>query len=711
MKPSPAIKAAALAALFSLAACDAEVSVVQMRRAPGPAGAAMLTLDAVKLGDTSTLVAPTPQKLMVGDTRRWQGVDAQLLPSFQVAPFESLRKALGESPFPRSRSFCAANGQVWFLARPTPQDSAQLWLSLDAGRTFSSIELPQDRATSAPEAPIRATEPFWVRCAGDQVFLLHSSAIWRYVGGERTWSPISLTGVDFETQGLPPVVRSYLPRSAQRGFELLTLLGDQLYVWRRDEPDGTWLLTSTFPGADRDLLGHEKSNTIWMVTADAIHQSDDHGEQWFRVTPPELHRLETVQVFDIEGATVTLAGTSDGAIWRGDGGWTEVRAPDPDGRPVAGLALTGDTIWAAITGLGALASRDLGASWQLAREGDAFASIQAVAFAPNTLVVATSSGTYERSLDGAGDWQMLTDRASTAVHVNQSGRIVIGTRAGDVLSSNEPAAVAREIDAPLFEFAPSQAYMPTTAVVGIESTGDYVFAFTHRAGVAVSSDGGDNWQPYDISPALVSTLSSSTVTHVLVGEGTETLYLAEKSDRRGTPTQLWRSSDSGATWTAVEALQRPDEDGPVAIEWASPGQPPLLAARNNVVSRSMDGDHWEVLDGPWRTTRIVGMDVSAGHGAILAETGARHILFYLESLDDPKAVERIAVSWPPSEGIGEVRAVYLNRRRLYVVTQDALFEGALPIGTSNGGLASTLTAILVVVATSVGFGIIKRFAR
>jgi hypothetical protein len=282
-----------------------------------------------------------------------------------------------------------------------------------------------------------------------------------------------------------------------------------------------------------------------------------------------------------------------------------------------------------------------------------------------------------------------------------------------VLSGGAPNNVTSEIPAPLFEFSRIQERFPAASVVEIRSVGDFALALTHGAGAGYSMDGGESWAPYEFAPALVSTLSSSAVTHLLFSANGETLYLGEKSDRRGTPTQLWRSTDAGASWTAVEALQRAGDDGPVSIEWANPGGPPLLAARNNEVLRSMDGDHWEALDGPWRAARIIGMDAHSGHAAILAEVGGRHVLYYLESVDEPDNVERMMVSWPASEGVGQIRDVRFHRRKLYVLTQDALMEGALPLGAGPYGnsFATTLTTIVVIGAVGLSFALVKRFGR
>lgn len=714
MHPSSAIKAASLAALLCLGpACGGDVTVVEMQRVPGPAGAAMLTLDFVQLGDSQLLVAPTPQKLLVHD-QQWTGVDSQLLPTFQIAPFQSMREILGESPFPRSRTFCAADGRVWFLGKPTPQDAPQLWMSLDAGRTFNPMELPNHDKEVPTDQAIRATDPFWLRCAGPQVYLLHSTGVWQFVEGDQTWRALDLTGLEFTAEGLPPVVRSYLPRHEKRPFELLTLLGDQLYFWRRTDPGEPWILTSTFGTAERDLIGHGLTDSLWMVTPDVVYQSDDQGEQWYRVSPPELKGIETIRAFDIDGVSVLLVGTSEGAIWRRDVEWSVAKPADSDGRTVTGFARRGDALWAATMGQGAFVSRDLGATWSRATEGDDYSPILDVEFAPNALLVATSSGAHERVLDEREtSWQLLADRAATSIHTTTSGRILIGTRNGDVISGGSPNNVAGDLPAPLFEFSRVHGRLPAASVVEIRSVGDYVLALTHGAGAGYSSDGGQTWAPFEFAPALVSTLSSSLVTHLLFGEGGTTLYLGEKSDRRGTPTQLWRSTDSGVSWTAVEALQRAGDEGPVSIGWSSPGQPPLLAARGNEVLRSMDGDHWEVLDGPWRAARIIGMDVHSGHAAILAEVGARHVLYYLEAIDNPSNVERVVVSWPATEGFGQIRDVRIHRRRLYILTQDALLEGSLPLGAGPYGnsFASTVTAILVISAVGLAFAIVKRFGR
>jgi len=720
MAQKTTIKAASLAALFFLSACDHEVAVVEMHVVASPPGAAMLTMDVVTLGGADVLVAPTPQKLLVRDTGSWQAVDSQLLPSFQMAPFESLRSSLWASPFPRSRSFCAADGRLWFLGRPIPQQDPQLWVSIDAGRTFNPAELPVPRP-SDDNQEIIPNDPFWIRCVDRNMYVLHSRDVWLYgTDVDKPWTPLTLTGVDFKNDtGLPPVIRSYLPRTETRPFEVLSLLSDQLYFWRRNDPEEPWILTSTFGSAERDLIGSPTSAVLWLFTPTAIYQSDDQAEQWYRISPEELSGIETLESFRAdETHSFLLAGTTAGSIWRHDGVWTTPRPVDTDARSVVSFVRRGDTLWAPTLGLGALRSDDLGVSWDLANEGANNTSINDLAFGPSTVVLATSSGAYERPRDAKDDmaWTRLHSRAATSIDVTSKGQVLVGTRAGDILtgSRNEPQTTPIPLskNAPVFELEPDHELFPSSAVVEIRSIGDFALAVTHRDGAAVSSDGGMTWQVYDFASALISTLSSSSITHFLLGVLGQTLYLAETSVRRGTPTQLWRSTDSGASWSAVRSLQHADDESRVWLNWAGEGKPPLYSAQNNVLARSRDGERWEVIDGPWRSSRIVGMDVQQGHGLILAESGARHVLYDIPSVDDMTQVERLFISWPGGSSIGDIRTMRLNRRKVYVLSDDTLMVGTLPASGPYGrGMASTITATLVVVTVALGFGILKRFAR
>ncbi len=715
------IKAATLAALFFLSACDHEVAVVGMQVVQSPPGAAMLTMDVVTLGGVEVLVAPTPQELLVRDTSQWQAVDSQLLPTFQMAPFESLRSALWESPFPRTRSFCATKTHLWFLGRPVPQQDPQLWVSIDAGRTFNPVELPTPRPNDQSQ-DIIPNDPFWLRCVGESFYVLHSRDVWMYgTDADNPWVPLELTAVDFENDsGLPPVIRSYLPRSTTRPFELLTLLSDQLYFWRRNDPKEPWILTSTFGSAERDLIGSPTSSAVWLFTPDAIYQSDDQAEQWYRISPEELSGIETVQAFQLDKThTFLLAGTTAGAIWRHNGAWTTPRPHDADSRSVVAFVRRADSLWAPTLGLGALRSDDLGATWDVANEGANNTSINDLDFGPNSVVLATSSGAFERPRNAKDDveWTKLHARAATSINVTHKGQILVGTRSGDILVGSRAEPVVTHIEAsknaPVFELANEQTLLPPSAVVEIRSVGDFALAVTHRNGAMASYDGGMTWQPYDFASALVSTLSSSSITHFLLGALGQTLYLAENSVRRGTPTQLWRSTDSGASWSAVRSLQRGDDDETgVWLNWSDPGEPPLYSAQSNVLARSSDGERWEVIDGPWRSSKIVGMDISQGHGLILTESGARHVLYDLPLMDDLTQVERIVITWPGGSSVGDIRAVRLDHRKVYVLSDNTLFEGALPAAGPYGrGFSSTITAVLVVFAVTLGFAILKRFAR
>lgn len=711
-----AIRAALWAALCLVQlGCDRDLSIVEMKVLPGPPGAAMLAMDLVALGEAQLLVAPTPQQLMVRDKDPWQAVDSQLLPTYQLAPFERLQSVLLDSPFPRSRSFCAADGRVWFLGKSDPQQPPQLWMSIDAGRTFNLVELPEPRAGQKAQE-IRATDPYWLRCVDSDVYVMHSRDVWRYIADENVqWRALDLNGVDFEGGAeLPPVIRSYLPRNEVRPFELLTLLSDQLYVWRRSDENTPWILTSTFSNAERDLIGSDNGTDLWLVTPTAIFQSDDQAEQWYRISPVELTSIESTHPFEADdGSTFLLVGSADGSIWKFNSTWTMTRPPDPDRRSVVSFVKRGDVIWAAVRGQGALRSADLGESWEDATEGAKNNLINDLDFTRTSLVVATSSGAYERSLSDTSEWTRLHNRAATSVHVLHNGHIIVGTRAGDLVTGPHAEPLTTTIqpnaDSPVFELIDGQASMPPSAVVGIRSVGDFIVALTHRNGAAVSLDGGATWQPYEFAGALTSTLSSSTITRFLLGDEGKDMFLAERSARRGTPTQLWRSENNGTSWTALKGLGQDNEDN-IWISWTENGRPPILIAQNNTLARSMDGDQWELLDGPWRSAQIVGMDIADNRAVLLAESGARHVIYYLDSIDNPRSVDRILVSWPPSEGIGNIRAIRLYQRRLYVLTDGALLEGTLPVGNRyTSSLASTVTAAIVVLATLIGFLILKRF--
>lgn len=97
---------------------------------------------------------------------------------------------------------------------------------------------------------------------------------------------------------------------------------------------------------------------------------------------------------------------------------------------------------------------------------------------------------------------------------------------------------------------------------------------------------------------------------------------------------------------------------------------------------------------------------------MLTESGARHVLYDLPLMNDLTQVERIVITWPSGSTVGDIRAVRLDHRKVYVLADNTLFEGVLPAtGPYGRGVSSTITAVLIVFAVTLGFGILKRFAR
>jgi hypothetical protein len=97
--------------------------------------------------------------------------------------------------------------------------------------------------------------------------LLGANHIWRaiFTDGEAsesddnssefsTWERIAISLTDVLGSAapttFPKVVRNFLPATDDRPYDLLTVFGDRLYIYRRHQKNNRWILVSTLPTID-----------------------------------------------------------------------------------------------------------------------------------------------------------------------------------------------------------------------------------------------------------------------------------------------------------------------------------------------------------------------------------------------------------------------------------------------------------------------------
>ncbi len=698
--------------------CESERAVMRMHPVPLPPGGAVFTLTTVESGASTKLIAPTNQAIFLSDGRDWEEVQPQLLPSYRMARLDPLRYPQREFTFPRERAFVGVGERVFLALQSSVSNHNRLWVSDDAGRTWSLMRLPEDEGDDLASDPIRLTTSDGV------LYAIQARKVWR-LEGMGDWTAVSLEGVSFDfddAQPVPPVIRNFLPRSKTRDFDLVTVLSDQLRIYRR-EADGEWILISVLPDVDRQIVAIPASRTVLLSTTNSIFRSDDDGEQWIPYWPPNGPEIEVVKVFRTPNGHSVFVGCIDGSIWRttiSATGWEAVREADPDARGISGFAYVGKTLYASTLGQGVIRSTDHGANW-----ADWSDSLRAsfpldADLVDGRFTVATEAGVYH--LAGGpkqGRWNKLHDRATGAMAM--SGKTLIsGTFSGEIMAldgakSTKTLPMVEESSATFTPQRHGETWLPRTTVADISIDNDTWSVWTRHRGFYVSTDAGENWREVEISDALLRTLRASTITRFISG-GLDTIYIAEHSERLGTPTQLWRSQDLGASWTAVHSFPKSKSgDERVIIKRTSREDLSALAAADweGLMLSKDGGASWSDMSGPW----VGAIDFTMNEkrinvlGVSLVGTST---LYVIPDIDEPAKIRDFDLLWPEGATDPPHTLEMLSiGRDVYITTPQGIYYGQTPIGTGRygEGFVGILAFAVVAFASALGFALLRIYGK
>lgn len=717
----------ALLGLFLLTtACETRAANVRVSEVIGPMGGDALTI--VSMG--SEVVVPTEFGMFVSTHQQWLAQPGLGLSSPDpTSPMNALVRDGAQMNYPRSSLVARFRNQLWMVSRIDGAVSL-LW-SDSLGERWKPVKVPplsdatDEDNESGPAPAIQAAEPPRLVTGFHRMFLVGTTNVWEFDGteDEPTWTSIGLNGLPVASEGLPPAIRNYLPRTRDRPFEMLTVLADQLLVFRRSEVDDPWILTSTMAVVDRELVGMTGSDAVFVVAPNSIQRTDDQGESWFRFWPEGHPRIEAFTLLpgSAERAFDMIVGSADGSIWRSaDAGatWNRTRPSDQDGRAITGLAAHANALWAASLGEGVLFSVDRGQTWTPRNLGLRAARPLDIAFTgAGDILLASRAGLVQLSGEpDSGNWAVIDDRATSAVSVDPiSDRMVSGTIRGDLATRAEEGE-AIETALPfgtkhVFEFSPHQlprTSLPPSAVVSINARDDgrRWLAWSGDRGGVQSEDGGEQWTPLELSDGLRAALAATTVRQVLA-EQSETIYLLEENRDPRAPGLLWRSDDDGESWTTVHAFPR-DRTAHVLLRARPPNYPgTLFAAHGDQFLRSADsGSTWTQIEGPWRGNRIVGLAIREQRAAVLLDSRRRLEVVVLEGLDrvDPVISRHTIV--PDDDAVidpEDIARFELYDRRILIAGKQRIWTGTLPearraLGDGLAFLATLAGALLLIAA-------------
>lgn len=737
--------------------CTEEIDEVQLTEVPAPEGGVVETVAITDSENGPEVVAPTRESLyMQGpDNGSWGAISVQwpdALSHTEGSPLAGMFWSRESFNFPTKHRLTAHAGRLWMLTRPTPAEPSALLVSDDAGHHWSRISLPSPYRSAPrrrarrsgdsrlsriePRAPLRI-----VSRGDDGLYLLGARGVWEASmadGALDSWRPVALSDPDVlgsaTNTTLPKVVRNYLPATDQRPYELLTVFGDRLYVYRRHEGSGTWVLVSTLPTVDIGLRAAPDGQMLYLFAPEAIYRSGERGEQWEKVTiagpldePPRQRAFAFVsgETIDRGGPTAgLLVGTEDGAIYRSlDGGdsWDRVRERDPDGRAITGLNVEDASgwIWASTAGQGVLRSTDGGTNWEATTRGMGASRPASMATGPNDeLLIGTRAGLFR--LTGApedGHWDRYHDRGTTAIKVTgKRSRILAGTLGGAIVTENpdgeldvSEAGTYKRQSAPLFQPWSSPPWISRpSAILSLQPrpASEQLFAWSRNEGMLASSDNGGSWRRHEFNPALRSALEQTVVSNFVVDRDSE-MFLTSQPFELNVPAQLWHSPNDGSSWHTVYTFASSGTHQPLLVRRPDDAATSTLyMARGNQLARSTDGGkNWRDLEGPWQNGAIRAYATGDNRHTLLYNTPrATHVAFVTRLDSREPGVQTYTLSWP-STGThprANIRDVVAIDETLYVRTNDAVYAGSRPDGDTQLPHAPTIMATLVVILVITG---------
>lgn len=747
-----------LVAFLLAAGCTEEADEVRMTEVPAPPGGIVETVTTINSKQGTEVLAPTRRALYVRepDADRWRqrAVDwPDSLQRTEASPLAGMFWSRESYNFPTDHRLTSFAGRLWMLTRPAPSKPSTLLVSADGGRTWSQIDLPppyRDAESNGsgghdesqlsridPRAPLRIAARHE---AG--LFLIGPQDVWRASFAEGrldSWERLAISHSEIlgsaTATPLPKVVRNYMPATEKRPFELLTVFGDRLYVYRRHASSDKWVLVSTLPTIDLELRAGPDGRLLYLLGPEAIYRSSERGERWEKITlaapldtAPQQRAfafLNDADAFELEGdAPGLIVGTDRGALHRSlDGGdsWERVRDPDPDGRAITGLSVeeASGWIWASTRGLGLLRSTDGGESWETATRGLRASRPAAMATGPNDeLLVGTRSGLFR--LTGApedGHWDRYHERATTALELlTDSSRIFAGTLGGAIVTETSSGDL-QVSEAGTFDGQAAPLFQPWTAPPWVSRSSaildlaprpdsEQIFAWSRGEGMLESTDTGDSWRRKELNPALRSALDRSIVTDAAVDREAG-LYLVSQPFELNAPAQLWRSRNDGESWHAVYNFGGSQTHQPLFIR-RPPDAPAetLYMARGAQLARSTDGGStWRDLPGPWQEGSIRAYTPGRDFQTVLYNTRhSSHVAFVRKTAEREPEVDTYTLIWPdtgarPRSNLRDVLAI---DGTVYVRTDDAVYAGSEPEGDAQLPHAPTIMATLVVILLMTG---------
>ncbi len=684
-----------------LSSCEVRNSPIKLDILPLPEGGTVNQIAMVDSGDAGPIsFALAANKIFRRDSDGWSQISEDyefINEGTTLVGVGAFLYAFSPSTFDKSNTLSrSADGIVWEDIR-LPKKIRFMRFRKTKGNVRSKT--------------FRVVDDIQLSVFEDSLTLIHPQNIWRgYPGREGVkWNEVDLEGLPFGVKRdtrLPPSIRNYLPASEFRSFELATVLTEQLLIFRRERDDQGWVLVSSLPTADLELASVPSSDTVFIVSDNAIYRSNDRGDEWFQFQPPSTNRIKKfLGMPNQQGGFLMLVGTDNGEIWKSEEeeSWEIIRKGDVDQRSILSLIANGKIIHAGTEGNGVLISRNWGRTFETDNDGlNAAAPSDTIIF-DGSPVVSTNAGVFR--WDGSS-WKAWSLRDTTVLK-KSSGQMIVGTQNGDILTGDfEQGAsiLTPQFGEAKLRFENGRSSTSELSITHISAANSgRVIAWSKNRGAVSNLGQSSNWQVLPIVSQFEELLSRGSIVEFDIAANA--FFIVEEADSMF---RLWRSDAQAKSWTEVNRFENTSK---ISIGGSSRTSESLILIDDGKLKLTSDGGlTWDIIRGPWQAHQIVGSQTfDKDKLSVLVRTSRRLELYTIDRVTQNPVFE-----FHPLVGTNDIGAGVLfssEKESIVLASNRAVYFGGLEVkgGTFSFGSSMFVTGLLSLLFAGMAFIFVRIF--
>ncbi|GEM_PF-5696614 len=685
--------------IFALIGCEIRNAPVEFERIPLPEGGSISQLATLeKEGGENEIFALASEKVFRRGEDGWRQVSEK-------------------KPFINEGTTLVGLGQYLYAFSPATFNRVNVLFRSKDGVVWDEVLLPRKiRSMRFRKAKgkirtksFRVLDDVHLRVSESSLLLVHAQNIWKAKlrASTLTWQALNLDGLPFGVKRdskLPPSIRNYLPTSPSRSFEMVTLLSEQLLIFRREKGEQSWALVSSLPEADLGLVGVPKEETIFLVAENTIHRSDDQGDEWFQFKPAEKISIHSFLVAPRGDGFTMLLGTQRGAVWRSADGenWKQSFAADQDNRKVSRFLALGENIFVATQGRGIFLSENGGRTFSQDNDGLSASVPNDILLFNKRPVISTEAGIFRWNKK---KWENWSPRNTTVLKTFQN-QMIAGTQNGDILSgdfSQGPSVFKPQFAKTSVHFDPAEIGSTDLTITHISSDSKgRVIAWSKNSGAISNLGQSANWEVFPLVEAFESLLNRGAI--VDFGIAANAFFVVEKSDSMF---RLWRSDAQATSWKEVSRF----ESTKVALGASSRTSESLVLIEDGKLNLTSDGgSSWVEMKGPWQAYDVVGSrSFEKNKLGVLVRTSRRLEFYVLDRISKTPTFQSHPLLG--TKEIDENVLFSVEKDRILLATKNAVYLGEIK-GESDGfsfGSSMFMTGILSLLFAALAFIFVRIF--